>query len=112
MSRLGIHVVGPAHVVDRLTVRQDLDGYLDLAELARYSSLSVRTLRALVRDGLPHYRTRGRAGKILVRRSDFDRWMSARRQVRSRPAEDVGQVLDAALAAVAGGTGRGRRGPR
>jgi excisionase family DNA binding protein len=52
------------------------DHYMSLKALARYSGLSVRTLRAHVADAthpLPHYRPGG--GKLLVRRSEFDRWM-------------------------------------
>ena len=50
------------------------DAYLPLAALARYSGLSVRTLRGYLVHPchqLPHFRV---GGKILVRRSDFDTW--------------------------------------
>jgi excisionase family DNA binding protein len=52
------------------------DRYLTLQQLARYSSLSVPTLRRRLRDAahpLP-YRKAGR--RILVRRSAFDRWLA------------------------------------
>jgi hypothetical protein len=51
---------------------------MPLAMLSRYSGLSVRTLRAALRDPLhplPHYRLNA-GGKVLVRRSEFDAWMS------------------------------------
>lgn len=56
----------------------DDDRYMPLATLSRYSGLSVRTLRAALRDPLhplPHYRVNA-GGKVLVRRSEFDAWMS------------------------------------
>lgn len=52
------------------------DAYLSLRELSRYSSISLRSLRRALSDRrhpLPHYRPGGR--KVLVRRSEFDRWM-------------------------------------
>lgn len=56
----------------------DDNPYMPLATLSRYSGLSVRTLRAALRDPLhplPHYRPHA-GGKVLVRRSEFDAWMS------------------------------------
>jgi excisionase family DNA binding protein len=50
------------------------DAYLSLKAMAMYSGLSVRTLRThLHRPSapLPSFRI---GGKVLVRRSDFDRW--------------------------------------
>ncbi len=66
-------------VVEAVTIQQDLDPYLSLKGLAGYASLSRRTLQDLVndlRDPLPSYRV---GGKILIRKSDFDRWMTRRR---------------------------------
>ncbi len=51
-------------------------GYLPLKALAVYSGLSVRTLRDCLTHSmrpLPHFRV---GGKILVRRSDFDTWVT------------------------------------
>jgi len=49
------------------------DKYLTLKGLAGYSSIPVATIRDyLRRDGLPHYRLRG---KILVKLSEFEKWM-------------------------------------
>lgn len=84
-------------IVEAITIQQELDPWLSLEALSKYSGLSVRTLRAYLTHPhrpLPHYRMReprviarkpredGKGpktltvtGKILVRRSDFDRWM-------------------------------------
>ena len=53
-----------------------MDGYISVRTLASYAGLSVRTLRAyLVHPStpLPHYRV---GGKILVRQSEFDAWIT------------------------------------
>jgi integrase len=52
-------------------------GYFDLKALAAYSSCSVRWLRDRLVDRLhplPHHRIEG---KILVKREEFDRWLSS-----------------------------------
>ncbi len=69
----------------------NLDPWFSLVALSRYSGLSIRSLRDHLSDShrpIPHYRMkephivrtkdgkpRTVTGKILVRRSDFDRWM-------------------------------------
>ena len=50
------------------------DQYLDLKKLSRYSCLAVPTLRDYLKVGLPHYKLKG---KVLVKRSEFDRWMQS-----------------------------------
>jgi len=75
-------------------VSLDLDPYLSLRALATYSGLSVRTLRKALADPahpLPHYRPGG--SKVLVRRSDFDRWMSRFRH----EGHDLDQIVSQAL---------------
>lgn len=83
------------HVIEALTVNWDPDPWLGLEALSQYSGLSVRSLRAYLADPLrplPHYRMkephviktkagkrRAVSGKILVHKSDFDRWMEAYR---------------------------------
>src|SRR5262245_56732704 len=64
-------------VVDELTLTHPKDPYLSLKALATYSSLSVRTLRKFIKRSppelaLPCYRLEG---KLLVRQSDFDRYL-------------------------------------
>lgn len=54
-------------------------GYLSLRVLSTYSNLSIRTLRGYLSHParpLPHYRV----GKVLVKRSEFDAWVSAFRE--------------------------------
>jgi hypothetical protein len=65
-------------------------GYLPLTALARYSGLSVRTLRThLARRShpLPCFRI---GGKILVKRADFDMWAE---QFRSTAADCVDAIV-------------------
>jgi len=67
----------------------DTDRYVRLAELSRYSSLSVRQLRRLIAttdDPLPA-RHVGRI--VLVRLSEFDAWLTR----RERQADDVQRSL-------------------
>ena len=71
------------------------DPFLDLRALTHYSNLSVRTLTRHLQDlehPLPHHKVRG---KILVRRSEFDRWMEG---FRRRPQQDVPRLVDEVLA--------------
>jgi excisionase family DNA binding protein len=65
--------------------------YLSYEELATYAGISVRTLRALVKDaGLPYYRI----GKLhKFRREDFDRWAASRRESASRVDQLVDEIL-------------------
>ena len=52
------------------------DRYLSIRQLAAYGGLSVRTLRTYLTHPvhpLPCYRV---GGKVLVRRSEYDSWMS------------------------------------
>ncbi len=76
-------------VIEAVTLQTDLDPWLSLKGLAGYSGLSVRKLRdCLTRPlcPLPHYRV---DGKILVRRSEFDAWMTA-----FRHTPDVDRLVD------------------
>lgn len=72
--------------------------WLDLKELNRYACVSERTLRGWVHrptDPLPAVRVRG---KILVRRSAFDRWLEDH---EIKPL-DVGCIVDELVAGVKG----------
>ena len=71
-----------------------VDPFLSLRTLASYSCVSVRKLREYLHDPvhpLPHYRV---GGKIVVRRSEFDRWMQ---QFRRRGDADVERVVSEVL---------------
>lgn len=75
------HTLGTlaVHPVESVSVHTELDPWLDLRALARYVSLSRRTLQNLVNDTgdpLPSYRV---GAKLLVRRSEVDAWMARRR---------------------------------
>ena len=63
-------------VAERVVLSTALDPFLSLRALAAYCGLSVRTLRTYLdrppQDALPCYRV---GGKVLVRRSEFDRWL-------------------------------------
>jgi excisionase family DNA binding protein len=75
------------------------EAYLSLKDLARYSGLSVRTLRGHIADQLrplPSYRV---GGKVLVRRSDFDVWVSQFRVDRSSIAS-VDSLIDDVVGAL------------
>jgi hypothetical protein len=81
-------------VVEGIEVTTALDPYLPLRALAAYSGMSARSLRDRLTDPhhpLPHYRV---GGKLLVRRSEFDRWIARYRQVGNPDVERiVGDVL-------------------
>jgi hypothetical protein len=64
---------------DRSSVSQaaEADNYLPLKALATYSGLSVRTLRGYLTHPSRPLAYHHVVGKILVRRSDFDKWISA-----------------------------------
>ena len=64
------------------------DCYFDLRDLAQYSSISVRTLRDYLGDAtdpLPSYCIKK---KILVKKSEFDAWITKYR-VRHTPLHSV-----------------------
>ena len=86
---------GKAHAAK---VVAGLDPYLPLHELSAYCGLSVRTLRDCLSDPthpLPHYRRGDATGKILVRVSEFDEWLSAYR--RTTPDVNVSAIVDEML---------------
>jgi excisionase family DNA binding protein len=63
------------------------DQYFDLRGLSQYSALAVSTIRAHLRRGnLPSYKV---GGKILIKRSHFDRWMERHRNDKGRDLERV-----------------------
>ncbi len=84
-------------VIEAVNITTDMDPYLSLKGLAGYASLSRRTLQDLInapRDPLPSYRV---GGKILIRKSDFDRWMTRRRNQKSLALARLAQADAQAL---------------
>jgi len=76
-------------LAERVVVSTPLDPFLPLKALADYSGLSVRTLRDPLADPLhplPCYRV---GGKIVVRRSEFDGWMTRFRQVGQQGVDRI-----------------------
>ena len=68
------------------------DQYLTLRTLSAYSGISIRTLREYLKqqgNPLPCYRP---GGKLLVKRSEFDRWMNNYRT--APPAAGVDRLVD------------------
>jgi hypothetical protein len=82
-------------ILEAVSIGMDLDPWMGLEALSAYSGLPVRSIRRYIADPehpLPCFRMKephviqGRdgkrravSGKILVRRSDFDKWMEAYR---------------------------------
>lgn len=74
-------------VIDELALTTPHDPYLSMKALAAYSGLSTRTLRKFLTrtppaQALPCYRLSG--GKVLVRQSDYDRFV-AQYRAQGRP---------------------------
>ncbi len=69
------------------------DQYFDLVGLSEYSALKVSTLRSYIRSGkLPCFKLKG---KVLVKRSEFDKWVEQYRLNRSQDLKDLARdVMD------------------
>jgi excisionase family DNA binding protein len=68
------------------------DQYFDLRGLSVYSALGVSTLRDYIRAGrLPAFKVKG---KVLIRKSEFDRWIEKHRINRKI---DIGRIANEAL---------------
>lgn len=86
--RIGQKGLAPARIqtIERLEVQVALDPFLPLPALAAYSGLTRAALRRAINAApdlaLPCYRV---GTRILVRRSEFDRWLEAYRH-RGRPS--------------------------
>lgn len=65
-------------------------GYLSLRGAARYASVSSRTIKRWIRAGLPVYQGTLR-GKVLIRPSDIDAYLTRR---QSRPSDLDAMVAD------------------
>jgi len=79
-------------VLNDVTLR---DQYLDLKGLSAYSALSVSSLRGHIRaNHLPAYQVHG---KILVRKSEFDKWLS---QFRVNRTQNLNRLADDVIAEI------------
>ena len=70
------------------------DNFLDLKQLSRYSTFSDSTLRGYLSDPenpIPFFRVNR---KILVRKSEFDRWMEQFRGENNDLDSIVDEVLN------------------
>lgn len=70
-------------------------GYFDLQALAVYSCCSVRWLRNRLVDHhqpLPHYRVEG---KVLVKREEFDQWMTTHRTMPQ--VNDLAELVESVV---------------
>ncbi len=80
----------------RLTSSQNGDKYMKLKELSSYSGISVRKLRELLKDPdwpIPHFRMY--SGMILVKRSEFDEWMTTNfRWTENEMDQIVNEVME------------------
>lgn len=83
----------------RTTTGGTSEALFSLKALSSYSGLSVRTLRNHLRaadHALPHFRV---GAKILVRRSEFDAWLST---FRFSATSRVDAIVDGVLADLRG----------
>jgi predicted DNA-binding transcriptional regulator AlpA len=73
---------------------QSADRYIDLKTLSAYSSLSVSTIRDYLSNSLnpiPSYCIRR---KILIKKSEFDRWMDRHRVDNKRIDNIVNDIVN------------------
>ncbi|MGD0915077.1 MAG: hypothetical protein ABSB22_01355 [Thermodesulfobacteriota bacterium] len=82
------------------------DQFFDLRGLSAYSSLSISTLRDHIRvNSLPAYPVHG---KILVKKSEFDKWISG---YRINKKQDLNALADEVLEEI-GYVGQGQASQR
>ncbi len=72
--------------------------WMDLKRLQQYACVSERTLREWIHRAVNPLPAVQVGGKILIRRSVFDRWLEAHRL----KAVDVGCIVDEMVSAVIG----------
>ena len=79
------------------------DQYFDLRGLSAYAGLSVSALRHHIKvNDLPNYVVagpKGNAGKILVKRSEFDTWMD---QTWRREQLDIDEIVSDVMESLKG----------
>lgn len=89
----------PQNIVERTLILKDQ--YFDLKGLSVYSALSVSTLRNHIRgNGLPAYEVRG---KILVRKSEFDTWIS---RYRIKKSLDIDKIVNDVIGEISRESGK------
>jgi excisionase family DNA binding protein len=66
------------------------DRYLSVRQLAEYTSLSEGTIRTILPE-IPHHRLKR---KILIKRSEFDRWLLRRRQQKQHVSPLVKDLVE------------------
>jgi hypothetical protein len=69
------------------------DKYLDLKALAEYSSISVSALRGYINDSSDPIPSFILKRKILIKKSEFDRWMDRHRTDTGKIDRIVDEVL-------------------
>jgi excisionase family DNA binding protein len=73
------------------------DQYFDLRGLSVYSAMAVSTLRDYIKSGnLPAFKIKG---KLLIRRSEFDRWIE---KFRLNKIQDLDNVVTDILSGLKG----------
>jgi excisionase family DNA binding protein len=76
----------------------ETDQYFDLKNLSSYACLGVPTIRDYLKaGGLPHFKLKG---KILVKKSEFDRWLES---FRIKTNQELNGIIDSVLESLAHG---------
>ena len=69
--------------------------YFTLNQLAKYSNLSVASLRRYIKnEGLPHFKM---SKRVLVWVDEFDQWMEKRRKKRETKKEEIDWIVEKVL---------------
>jgi hypothetical protein len=87
------------HMSSELHKSTEMD-WLDLRRLTQYAAVSERTLRSWIHSPVDPLLAVQVRGKILVRRTEFDRWLE-RHRVRT---VDLGCIVSEVVEAVTGGS--------
>lgn len=68
--------------------------FIDLKSLSKQTTLSISTLRKLIRDGLPHYRV---ARKILIDPDEFADWFQRFKCEGEAGSQDLDGLIEEVL---------------
>ena len=88
------HLKGQMQIPDEIAAKTITlkDQYFDLRGLSAYSSLGVPTIREHIKlSGLPAFKVKG---KLLVRMSEFDKWIEGYRQNK---AQDLDVLVEGVM---------------